>query len=128
MFEEGSHPTLRIEPADGVARRPPPPESNGTVDHPPATGAAVEPVTADQLASLEAEVADWQRRAVMWRERALSTQALNEALASHLEDLQAVLQLRAASGDEKPAAAVAREPVEQWWTRVFRRDTWTGSR
>ena len=83
--------------------------------------------TDEQIALLEAEIADWQRRAVIWRERALSAQALNEALSKNLDDLRAVLALRteaeaAPGGGSTPAA---RPADEQWWTRVFRRETWT---
>lgn len=90
-----------------------------------------EAATPDRVATLEGELADWQRRAVMWRERALSTQALNDALNNHLADLQAMLQLQAtasAQSERGVVASVAREPVEQWWMRVFRRDTWTSPR
>jgi len=78
--------------------------------------------------ALEAELADWQRRAVMWRERALGLQELHDALTKNLEDLRSVLQHRAdldAVPDEREVA-VARVPAEQWWTKVFRRETWTG--
>ncbi len=77
--------------------------------------------------ALEAELADWQRRAVMWRERALSTQALNEALTKNLEDLRAMLQLRATldAARAERTSGVERAPAEQWWTKVFRRETWT---
>lgn len=78
--------------------------------------------------ALEAELADWQRRAVMWRERALGFQELNEALTKNLEDLRSVLTLRAAPDavQDERGSAVARVPAEQWWTKVFRRETWTG--
>ena len=113
-------------PRTVVSRQPP--CSRRITDEGASNGAngAVAP-TDDQIALLEAEIADWQRRAVIWRERALSTQALNEALTKNLDDLRAVLALRteaeaAAGGGSTPAA---RPADEQWWTRVFRRETWT---
>jgi hypothetical protein len=135
----GTLPETQSAPAAGVAESGP-----GVIDLASTNGASapsasvealetVEPTTTDdRIASLEGEISDWQRRAVMWRERALSAQALNEALSDHVQDLQGVLRLRMGGdtdgGDAGPAAAVAREPIEQWWMRVFRRDTWKADR
>ena len=68
---------------------------------------------------------------------ALGLQELHDALTKNLEDLRSVLQHRAdldavAVADEREAAVArvrvehARVPAEQWWTKVFRRETWTG--
>lgn len=86
--------------------------------------------SARTVEALEAELANWQRRAVMWRERALSAQTVNEALTKNLEDLRAMLQLRSlldAARTEHTSTPV-RAPVEQWWTKVFRRETWITTR
>jgi hypothetical protein len=84
----------------------------------------------NRIEALEAELADWQRRAVVWRERAVSTQALNDALTNNLEDLRLMLQVRAAADDiGRHEGTVERAPstqalTDQWWTKVFRRETW----
>ena len=41
--------------------------------------------------SLEADVDQWRRRAVIWRERALASEALSKALQQNVEDLRVML-------------------------------------
>lgn len=100
------------------------PRANGQVpSNEPARSRAVDPT--HRVEELEAEVADWQRRAVIWRERALSTQSVNEALAAHLEDLRAILQPRTTPEAVEPEwarhAEIEHHAADPWWTRVFRR-------
>ena len=90
---------------------------------------------AGRVAELETALGEWQRRAVIWRERALSAQTLNDALRKNLEDLRVVLHGDSAlvsdmvDRSSPPAAATpATQPQEQWWTRVFRRDFWVQPR
>ena len=84
-----------------------------------------------RIRHLESELEKWQRRTVIWRERALSAQALNEAMTKNLEDLRTLLQLVSVRPIEDDAMAVqvpsvrrpsATEAVSDWLTRVFRRD------
>ena len=86
----------------------------------------------DRVAKLETELADWQRRAVLWRERALNVQALNEVLTQNLDDLRAVLRLTTPpeEGDDQPRQLQPRPKsgFEQWWSRVFSRENWTTER
>jgi hypothetical protein len=90
---------------------------------------------AARVAELETALGEWQRRAVIWRERALSAQTLNDALRKNLEDLRVVLHsdspLVSDMVDRSAAPATttpATRPQEQWWTRVFRRDFWVQPR
>jgi hypothetical protein len=88
-----------------------------------------------RIAQLEADVESWQRRTVMWRERALSAQALNEALNQNLDDLRTVVRALAAGTTHAPEVEVADVPASQyparqitsatvvaWCNKVFRRD------
>jgi hypothetical protein len=126
MTEHRDDPAPAARPRDpsSIAWSPPapePPAQNG--DH----------AAPSRIEALEAELADWQRRAVIWRERALSTQALNDALNANLDDLRTMLPNRVpdehdAHDASTPRAPVARAPgapesFEPWWNRVFRRDT-----
>jgi hypothetical protein len=131
----------------------------GPTDHlaPPGAGSEAEPTpwddrpwgastagvgsgdSGDRVAELETALGEWQRRAVIWRERARSGQVLNEALRKNLEDLRVVLHGDAtlvsdvvdrAATPATPAtsATSATQAQEQWWTRVFRRDFWVEPR
>lgn len=90
-----------------------------------------------RVAHLEAEIDNWQRRTVIWRERALSAQGLNEALNRNLEDLRTAVQALAAPapprddvihdvGPSRDVAPPVSTTVVEWCNRVFRRDFWTG--
>jgi hypothetical protein len=105
----------------------------------PPAGGAEWSFLESRIAQLEAEVESWQRRTAMWRERALSTQALNEALNTNLDDLRMALRAMAARathtpevsvGDARashyPARQLSSATVVEWCNRVFRRDFWTG--
>jgi hypothetical protein len=95
-----------------------------------------------RVAQLEADVESWQRRTAMWRERALSAQALNEALNTNLDDLRLALRAVAAGATHSPQPEVGGEvpaapyeprqlpsaTVVEWCNRVFRRSFWTGQR
>jgi hypothetical protein len=94
-----------------------------------------------RIEQLEADVASWQRRTTMWRERALSTQALNEALNRNLDDLRVTVRSMVAGATRTPEVEVRAVPARQhserplptatvveWCNRVFRRDFWTGPR
>jgi hypothetical protein len=92
-----------------------------------------------RVAQLEADVESWQRRTVMWRERALSAQALNEALNTNLDDLRVVVRAMATThppdvglADAPRSQLPARQPtsttVVEWCNSVFRREFWTGRR
>ncbi len=100
-----------------------------------------------RIAQLEDDLESWRRRAVTWRERALSVQALNEALSTNLDDLRLAVRAMAAGapptpeveeGVEEGAVSVpanqypVRQPpsvtVVEWCNKVFRRDFWTGPR
>jgi hypothetical protein len=94
-----------------------------------------------RVAQLEADLENWQRRAATWRERALSAQALNEALNRNLEDLRMALQALAtapthapeSTESSVPATPHAERPVAtatmvEWCNKVFRRSFWTGPR
>jgi hypothetical protein len=112
------------------------------VSTPPAAEGAEPSLLESRVAQLEADVESWQRRTIMWRERALSAQALNEALNTNLEDLRTALRALAAGPPHAPEAgapdvSAGRTPARQqppsatvveWCNRVFRRDFWTGSR
>ena len=87
-----------------------------------------------RIAHLDADVENWQRRTVMWRERALSAQALNEALNKNLDDLRTVVQAMAAATThradvvvpgQRPPHPLTSATVVEWCNRVFRRDFWT---
>jgi hypothetical protein len=112
---------------------------NGTLA--PRSGDAERSSLESRIAQLEADVESWQRRTVMWRERALSAQALNEALNKNLDDLRVVVRAMAAgatqtrevkatggSASQHPAHQLTSATVVDWCNRVFRRDFWTGPR
>jgi hypothetical protein len=88
-----------------------------------------------RIAHLEAELESWQRRTVVWRERALSAQALNEALNKHLEDLRLVIRRLPEPAPDAAEPGVNAGEVEraapttvvEWCNRVFRREFWTGA-
>jgi hypothetical protein len=115
-----------------------PSAGNGTRSSDVAPAGAGKPSLDARITHLEAEVENWQRRTVIWRERALSTQALNEALNKNLEDLRTVIQYLPAPAQEstRESAVIdqpaARPPatgaVVEWCNRVFRREFWTGTR
>lgn len=94
---------------------------------------------ANDAAAIDAELAAWQRRAVLWRERALNAQALNEALSENLDDLRTILHHLAVEDADHGAstngvatngtkAAAHWATAEQWWNKLWRRDTWIPSR
>ena len=94
---------------------------------------AADHATDERVTKLEADLADWQRRAVLWRERALNVQALNEALTQNLDDLRAMLRLTAPpeGGDDDQTRLLQPRPqsgFEAWWSRVFSRENWTTQR
>jgi hypothetical protein len=112
---------------------------NGTLT--PPSGDAERSWLESRIAHLEADVERWQRRTVMWRERALSAQALNEALNKNLDDLRTAVRAMAAAATHTPEVKAADVPASQyparqlpsatvveWCNRVFRRDFWTGLR
>jgi hypothetical protein len=121
MSEQSENSAPPVQAPDFAASAPIPPAEVNPAGQIAPNGSAG---PTSRIEALEAELADWQRRAVVWRERALSTQALNDALTSNLEDLRTLLDLRAS----REAAAVERAATEQWWTKVFRRETWVTGR
>ena len=103
-----------------------------------APSAASEKASSDaHIAHLEAELENWQRRTVIWRERALSAQALNDALNKNLEDLRTAFQFLPAppetvTDDVVMSQSVVHQPVTDsvvaWCSKVFRREYWIGDR
>jgi hypothetical protein len=102
-----------------------------------APSAASEKASSDaRIAHLEAELENWQRRTVIWRERALSAQALNDALNKNLEDLRTAFQFlpphESTTHDVVMSQSVVHQPVTDsvvaWCNKVFRRDFWIGDR
>jgi hypothetical protein len=107
----------------------------------PPAGDAERSVLESRIAALEADVESWQRRTIMWRERALSVQALNEALNTNLDDLRTALRALAPAtpsapevegtampASQHPVRPLASATVVEWCNKVFRRDFWTGPR
>lgn len=110
---------------------------------PPAGGVEAS-LLESRIAELEDDVESWRRRAITWRERALSVQALNEALTTNLDDLRLAVRAMAVgatptpevdegAGDVPASHYPARQPspsatVVEWCNKVFRRDFWTGPR
>jgi hypothetical protein len=122
---------------NGTKSVPKPANSNGA--HKPSPVDDAERASRDaQIAHLESELEAWQRRTVIWRERALAAQALNEALNKHLDDLRVVLQHLpaptpgpveggepASSATQVEHAAPATRPtatatIAEWCNRVWR--------
>lgn len=110
---------------------------NGTLA--PPSGDAERSSLESRVGHLEADVESWQRRTVMWRERALSAQALNEALNQNLDDLRTVVRALAAGAThtpemthvseaadvpagQYPARQLTSATVVAWCNKVFRRD------
>ena len=115
------------------------PAGDGTPALP--AGGDERPLLESRIAQLEADVESWQRRTIMWRERALSAQALNEALNTNLDDLRMAVKAMAAGATHPPEVKTGDVPARQyperhmqsatvveWCNRVFRRDFWTGQR
>jgi hypothetical protein len=138
--------THEYRPGSGTALRAPgtrAPETNGAHN-----GSAVEDAERAsleaQIRHLEAELENWQRRTVMWRERALSAKALNEALTDHLDDLRTVIQRLPVPAVDQEIPRTSGVPIEPgtephaehstssaivaWCNRVLRREFWTDAR
>jgi hypothetical protein len=104
--------------------------SSGDGTSAPPSGNAERSSLESRIAHLEADVESWQRRTVMWRERALSAQALNEALNHNLDDLRTVVRAMAARATQTPEVLAGQYPARQltsatvvaWCNKVFRRD------
>jgi hypothetical protein len=125
-------------PRDDLVPSGPPPGDDSTEWDDSSWGASTAGLGAGdpgaRIAELETALGEWQRRAIIWRERARSAQTLNEALRKNLEDLRVVLHgdgsLVSDVVDRTSAtgAVPATHPQEQWWSRVFRRDFWAPPR
>jgi hypothetical protein len=118
------------------------------VETPPDVGISAAPregaersLLESRIAQLEADVESWQRRSITWRERALSAQALNDALNTNLDDLRTALRALAAGAAHSPdtdagdvtagqqlAPQLPSATVVEWCNKVFRRSFWTGTR
>jgi hypothetical protein len=97
----------------------------------PAPTNVVEDLVTESSETLERELHEWRRRAIVWRERARAERELNEVLRDNVEDLRTLVRARDAGppmsnpdgghdaaspgtttpGDMPPLAMTSAEPV-----------------
>jgi limonene-1,2-epoxide hydrolase len=88
---------------DTTSAQAPEPEDASPVESSDLVAAPIdEAAYADHIAELETQVHDWRRRALIWRERTIAAQTLNDSLRANIDDLR-----KLARALESNASAVA---------------------